>query len=91
MSLVLKIVIIYLIYINLLSVVICCYDKIKARKNCRRISERTLLLLSAFGGALFMLITMQIIRHKINKPKFMLGIPLFLAIQIFAIYLYLKY
>jgi len=89
--LVLKIVIIYLIFINLLSVVICCYDKIKARKNGRRISERTLLLLSAFGGALFMLFTMQIIRHKINKPKFMLGIPLFLAIQIFAIYLYLKY
>ena len=73
----------YLIAISLISVVICIYDKIAAKKDPRhRVREATLLLLSALGGSVAMFVTMQLIRHKTKHLKFMLGIPLILILQI---------
>ena len=64
--------------------VICTYDKIVSKRNNvkLRIPESTLLALSALGGSAAMLIWMLIIRHKTKHPKFMLGIPVILALQI---------
>ena len=73
----------YLAAISLISIIVCCYDKIASKKlQKHRTRERTLLLLSALGGSVAMLITMLIIRHKTKHVKFMLGIPLIIIAQI---------
>lgn len=75
--------------ISLISIVVCIYDKIAAKALPRhRTPEKTLLLLSALGGSLAMYITMQIIHHKTQHKKFMIGIPVILGIQIILIILY---
>ena len=72
----------YLGLISLISVVVCCYDKIAAKRLPRhRTREATLLLLSALGGSVAMLVTMKIIRHKTKHVKFMLGIPVIILLQ----------
>lgn len=73
--------IIYFAAISIVSVVICCIDKINAKKHKARVPESDLLLFSALGGSVFMLITMLIIRHKTKKPKFMVGIPAIIVLQ----------
>ncbi len=77
-----KVVLLYLAVVNLLSVAVCCYDKSQARANRYRISEKSLLVLSAIGGSFAMYFTMHIIRHKTRKKKFMIGIPLIIIFQI---------
>ena len=73
----------YLAAISIISIIACCYDKMAAKKLPKhRTRERSLLLLSALGGSLAMLITMLIIRHKTKHKKFMIGIPLIIALQI---------
>ena len=72
----------YLALISLISVIVCIYDKVAAKHNPRhRTRERTLLLLSALGGSVAMLLTMLVIRHKTRHVKFMLGIPVIILIQ----------
>ena len=88
---VLKIVLGYLLLISLVSVIVCIYDKIAAKHNPRhRTRERTLLLLSAMGGSVAMLLTMLLIRHKTRHVKFMLGIPLIILIQGAMVYFVLS-
>lgn len=72
---------IYLISISVFAVLICCYDKFASKHKCRRISEKTLLLVSAVGGAAAMYITMCIIRHKTKHNKFMVGLPIIILVQ----------
>lgn len=78
---------IYLAAISVISVVITVADKIKAIKHRYRISERTLLVLSALGGSAAMYITMLLIRHKTRHLKFMLGIPAIILVQLLAAFL----
>ncbi|MBQ5347620.1 MAG: DUF1294 domain-containing protein [Ruminococcus sp.] len=83
--------IIYLIIINLISIIVTIYDKYCAVHNKWRVKEFTLLLLSFLGGSISMYITMQIIRHKTKKLKFMLGIPLIIVLQFFMFLLVKTY
>lgn len=62
-------------------------DKKKAIKSHRRISEKTLMLLGLFGGALGEYITMLKIRHKTKHKKFMIGLPLQIFLHIVLIIL----
>ena len=48
-----------------------------------RIPERTLLLIAALGGSLGSLLGMYLFHHKTRHPKFTVGIPLILVLQIF--------
>ena len=80
-----KILPIYLIAISVIAIIVCIYDKIAAKHNPRhRTRESTLLLLSALGGSVAMLVTMHIIRHKTKHVKFMLGIPVIIILQVAA-------
>jgi Predicted membrane protein len=73
---------IYLAVISLISIFVCIYDKWAAtHRPKKRTREATLLLLSALGGSVAMLITMYAIRHKTKHPKFMIGIPLIIVLQ----------
>lgn len=77
-----KILIGYLIAISVISIVVCIYDKIAAKHMQKhRTREATLLFLSAIGGSVAMFVTMLIIRHKTKHVKFMLGIPVIMALQ----------
>ncbi|MGN0509127.1 MAG: DUF1294 domain-containing protein [Ruminococcus sp.] len=83
---------IYLILINLISVIVTIYDKHCAVKRRWRVKESTLLILSMSGGSVGMYITMLLIRHKTRHLKFMLGIPIILILQLviaFTIWRYL--
>lgn len=69
----------YLLFIAVMSfVTFVLYgaDKSKARRGSWRISEKTLLLASLFGGALGGFLAMQIFRHK-TKHWYFVAINLF--------------
>ena len=72
----------YLLIISIVSVCVTVYDKWAAKKRPKeRTRESTLLLLSALGGSVAMLLTMFSIRHKTKHMKFMIGIPLIILLQ----------
>ena len=56
-------------------------DKGLARRGARRVSERTLLGLAACFGAPGALLAMRAVRHKTQKPRFRIGVPLLLLAQ----------
>lgn len=72
----------YLLIISLISVVLTIADKVKAINHKWRIRESTLLILGGLGGATAMLITMKAIRHKTQKKKFMIGLPIEIILHI---------
>lgn len=66
-------------------------DKVKAKKNRWRISERTLMLSAALGGSVGALLGMYTFRHKTKHIKFTLGVPAILLAQLaLAAWLILK-
>ena len=67
------------------AVILTISDKLRAKRRRWRIPENTLLLVSALGGSAAMLLVMLLIRHKTRHPKFMVGIPLMIALQIPAV------
>ncbi len=85
-----EILIYYLIIINVLASLICIIDKISAIRGGRRVSEKSLMLISVIGGSVFMYFTMKIIRHKTKHGKFMIGLPLIVLIQSALIIVFLK-
>lgn len=74
----------YLAVINGIALVVCGWDKFCAIRHRWRVPERTLLLLAAVGGSVGMLLGMILFHHKVSKKKFILGVPLMLALQIAA-------
>ena len=80
----------YLIIINILAIAICIFDKLSAINGGKRISEKSLMLISVFGGSVFMYFTMKIIRHKTKHNKFMIGLPLVILLQAALLIIFLK-
>lgn len=80
----LKILLVYLLIINAVGFILMLVDKIKAKKNLWRIPEATLFLVAALGGSIGSLLGMYVVRHKTKHIKFILGMPLILAVQVIA-------
>ena len=77
---------VYLLIVSLVAIIITVYDKRAATKHPdRRVREATLFAFSALGGSVAMLITMLLVRHKTRHKRFMIGIPLIIAVQTAAI------
>ena len=76
-----KLLLVYLLIINAAAFALMLADKWKAKKNRWRIPEATLMGVAALGGSIGALAGMYLVRHKTQHPKFTLGIPLLLAIQ----------
>ena len=72
----------YLLFINVLALILCVYDKYAAKKRFWRISENTLITVSILGGSVTMLLCMCLIRHKTKHKKFMVGLPIIIALQV---------
>lgn len=85
-----KYLILYLLIINAVGFILMLVDKYKARKNLWRIPEATLMGVAAIGGSIGSLLGMYTFRHKTKHPKFTIGIPVILALQIAAAVLLLK-
>lgn len=79
-------VIVYFLIMNLVGFITMGIDKIKARKRGWRISERTLILIAFFGGALGSFLGMKIFRHKTKHMKFVILIPLALLVNILVFF-----
>lgn len=77
-----KYVLIYYLITNLFAFVMYGIDKRKAIKNKHRISEKSLLTISALGGALGSLFAMHMFRHKTKHAKFLIANPLFLCVHV---------
>ena len=73
---------VYLLIVNALGFVLMLADKRKARKKKWRIPESTLMLVALIGGSIGCLSGMYLFRHKTRHPKFTVGVPLILALQV---------
>lgn len=78
-------IIIYLVIINLIGFLSMWIDKKKAKWGKWRIPENTLFLYAILGGSIGSIIGMYTFRHKTKKPKFKIGMPALLILQILAI------
>jgi len=67
---------IYYLLLSLIGFVSMWQDKRKARNGQYRTPEATLLAIAFLGGAPGTFIAMQIVRHKTQKAKFQLLVPL---------------
>lgn len=87
-----KILAVWLVIINFISVIVCIADKSRAKRGKWRVRERTLWALTILGGGAGMYLTMRLIRHKTLHKRFMIGIPLIVILQIIAVFciFYLK-
>ena len=85
-----KIFLVYLAMISIISIFTTILDKFKAKKQKRRISEKTLFVMSAMGGSATMYITMCIIRHKTQKNRFVFGIPAIFLLQCLLVFIMFK-
>lgn len=74
----------YLIVINLIAFMMCCFDKYLAIKRKYRISEKLLLGISVIGGVFGFYIASRIVRHKTKDKKFLIIYPV-LILWIFII------
>lgn len=77
-----ELLLLYLLLINALGFALMLADKWKARKNLWRIPEATLMTVAALGGSVGSLLGMYTVRHKTKHPKFTVGIPLILGLQL---------
>ena len=79
--------IIYLIIINIVAFLAMFIDKKKAEKDRWRIKESTLLILALAGGSIGAIAGMYVFHHKTQKPRFFLGIPIIIVLQILIVIL----
>lgn len=83
-----KILFIYLLIANVITLVIYGIDKWKARHDRWRVPESVLIFLAISGGSLGALLAMRLFHHKTKKNKFAFGIPIILVLQISAMIFY---
>lgn len=76
----------YLVLINIITFALYGIDKLNAKTDSWRISERMLIFFAVAGGSVGALLGMYICRHKTRKTKFKIGIPVIMIIQILSLY-----
>ncbi|NFF82135.1 DUF1294 domain-containing protein [Clostridium botulinum] len=80
-----KIVLIYLLFINFIGFSIMLVDKKRAIHKEWRVPEKTLIRISIIGGSIGMILGMFTFRHKTKHLKFLLGIPVIIIIQFYIV------
>ena len=80
-----KNIIMYLIIINLIGFLAMWLDKSKAKRGARRITEKTLFIITAMGGGIGTIAGMYTFRHKTQKPAFVIGLPFITILEIITI------
>lgn len=85
-----KLILIYLLAINVFAFFLYGIDKWKAKRSKWRIPEMTLLSIAVIGGSVGAWIGVKVWHHKTMHKKFKYGIPLILFAQI-AIVLFISF
>lgn len=75
-------IIIYLVLINISTMIVFALDKWRARQGMWRVPENTLLGLVLGGGSLGGLAGMFLFRHKTRVAKFRWGMPAIMVIEL---------
>lgn len=81
-----KILLIYIVVINIITFIVFGIDKHNAEQRRSRIRIVTLLTLSFIGGSIGGLFAMYLFRHKTKKDYFTVGLPLMIVMQVFVIF-----
>ena len=68
--------------LNLVAFCVCAWDKFCAKTGRWRVPERTLMTFAAAFGSVGILLGMLAFHHKVRKPKFYLGVPALLILQV---------
>ena len=71
----------WFVFINTVAYLVMSDDKRRARQRRERIPEKTLFLLALIGGALGVLLAMNVKRHKTKHLSFRVGVPLLLLLN----------
>ena len=71
----------YFALINLILLLVMGWDKFSARRDMRRVPEKTLFTLAIIGGATGGTLGMYAFRHKTRHRAFAIGFPLLAAVQ----------
>ena len=79
--------VIYLLAVNFITFLLYGEDKSRARRHAWRIPEKTLILSAVIGGSAGAILGMRFFHHKTRKPKFVVGVPVILLVQIAAVWL----
>lgn len=77
-----RILLVYLIGINLVAFCLMAADKRRARRHRWRIPEHTLFVAAILGGSLGAILGMYLCHHKTKHWYFVVGMPLILLVQI---------
>ncbi len=76
--------IVYVIVINIVAIWLTIHDKRASMQKKWRVPESTLLLVAALSGCVCMYLTMRVVHHKTQHPKFMIGIPAIFVLEVIA-------
>lgn len=76
-----KVLIIYLLVINVFAFVLFGIDKYKAKRNLSRISEQSLFLVAFLFGSVGAWTAMYFYHHKTKHLKFTIGLPVIILVQ----------
>lgn len=83
------VILMYVLVVNVAAFLMYGIDKWNAKREKRRIPEKTLLGIAAVGGSIGAYAGMRLFHHKTRKPKFYIGIPIIFLVQIAVlIYIY---
>ena len=77
-----RIIIVYLLVINIATFFTYGIDKWKAKKSKWRIRETSLLALAVLGGSIGAWLGMKVWHHKTMHKKFKYGVPAILILQL---------
>ena len=82
---IIEIILLYLAAINMFTLLVYGWDKIKAKRGGWRIPEATLLMLAVVGGSIGATLAMEWFHHKTRHRKFTIGIPIIIMLQVVLI------
>ncbi len=84
---ILKILLCYLLVVNIVGFAMMGIDKKRAIRGAWRISEASLFLAAIIGGSIGSILGMQTFRHKTKHWYFKYGMPAILILQIIIFFL----
>lgn len=76
------ILILYFLFINFIGIAAMAADKIRSMEYRFRAPESVLITIAVIGGSIGCILGMFLFRHKTRKPKFRIGLPAILAVQV---------
>ena len=85
-----KMLLLYLVGINLITFAAFAWDKRLARRKAWRIAEINLISLSALGGTIGGLMGIYLFHHKPRHIKFTWGLPIILVLQVALLYYFTR-